>query len=140
MQNKFYACIVAGLALCACLMLSPTTVSYAQSKDSKAPKTPKTPPTAPKADGPMTAVLPGADKVALKCEPYYHSDVTTEVNVTNTTGQKIAAGTKIFWQTNKGAKGNLSVSGAGMAPNATLMGSGGDWQDNGPCTAYYVKK
>ncbi len=134
MKNKLYASIVTGLALCACLMLTPATTSYAQSKNSK-----KTPPTAPNPTGPMTPTLPNSGKVALKCEPA-SSDVSAQVRVTNNTNQAIPKGTQVFAKNKLGLSSNLTLSSA-LSPNDYVKFTlGGDEEDARPCTAYYVKK
>ena len=134
MKKQTILSMTFGITLCLGLALLATTATYAQKK-----KGDKAQVIDAKQTGPMTPAKPNPNAVMLKCEPYNHSDVTAEVNVTNNTGAKIPAGTVIFWKTNKGANGNFSVPGGGMAPNAVLMGHGGDWQDNGPCTAFYKK-
>ena len=134
MKKQNILTLMFGLALCAGLAILPMTTTFAQKKKGERAQVIDA-----KQTGPMTPAKPNPNAVPLKCEPYNHSDVTAEVNVTNNTGQKIPAGTVIFWKTSKGANGQFNVPGGGMAPNAVLMGHGGDWQDNGPCTAYYKK-
>lgn len=78
-------------------------------------------------------------KVALKCEPYNHSDVSAIITITNNSGQTIAQGTNISWQL-KGKKGSSTVNG-GLQPNKSLdINTGLHWTDNGPCSAYFLKK
>lgn len=94
---------------------------------------------------PGTMVDPGnkpqmATKVALKCQPYNHSDISAIITITNNTGQAIPQGTSISWQL-KGKKGTSPVSGSGLQPNKSFdVNTGLDWTDNGPCSAYYLKK
>ncbi len=139
MKNKLYASIVAGLALCACLMLAPATATYAQSKNSKPSKTVKTPPTAPNPTGPMTPTLPNSGKVALKCEPA-SSDVSAQVRVTNNTNQALPKGTQIFAKNKAGLTSNLKLSSALPSNDYVKFTLGGNEEDAGPCSAYYVKK
>ena len=88
--------------------------------------------------GPITP-LPG--KVALACQQDGVSDVTAKVKITNTTGQTIAKGTKIYWQTSHGLKASFNVyDNDGLQPNESIKDSNGDDTDQGPCTAYFIKK
>ena len=81
-----------------------------------------------------------ATKVALKCAPYNHSDVSAIITVTNITGQAIPQGTNVYWQL-KAKKGTASVTSGGLQPNKSFdVNTGMDWTDNGPCSAYYLKK
>lgn len=82
-----------------------------------------------------------ATKVTLKCEQDGVSDVTAKVKITNITSQTIAKGTKIYWQTAKGLKASFNVYDSnGLQPNESIKDSNGDDTDQGPCTAYYMKK
>ena len=84
--------------------------------------------------------LPMPTKVALKCEPYNHSDVSAFITITNNSGQAIPQGTTVSWQL-KGKKGTSPVSGGGLQPNKSFdVNTGLDWTDNGPCSAFYMKK
>jgi hypothetical protein len=132
MLNKLYVSIVAGLALCAGLMLTPATATHAQSKNSK-------PQTAPNTTGPMKPTLPGSNKVALKCEPA-NSDVSAQVRVTNNTNQTIPKGTQIFAKNKAGLSSTLTLSSA-LTPNDYVKFTlGGNEEDARPCSAYYMKK
>lgn len=95
-------------------------------------------------DTPIVQVDPGkvqmAAKVALKCAPYNHSDVSAIITITNNSGQAIPQGTSISWQL-KGKKGTAPVSAGGLQPNKSFdVNTGLDWKDNGPCSAYFMKK
>ncbi|HMV47328.1 MAG TPA: hypothetical protein PKC13_24485 [Blastocatellia bacterium] len=93
---------------------------------------------------PVVQTVPGKPapgKVALACQQDGISDVTAKVKITNTTGQTIPKGTKIFWQTNKGLKASFAVYDAdGLQPNESIKDSNGDESEQGPCTAYFIKK
>lgn len=134
MKNRFLISLTAGIALAFCLTLSSAVNSNAQSN------------TPPKRTEPMKPTLPmkpttPSEKVSLKCDPA-QSDVAVMVKITNSTGQTIPQGTKLFYEVKKvGLNGNVTVASNGLAPNDYIKTSaGGHWTDSAPCSAYYFKK
>jgi hypothetical protein len=125
--------IFGTLMIALALSLSPASASDKQKKNDERKQKPPVVQTGP------IAPLPG--KVALACQQDGVSDVTAKVKITNTTSQTIPKGTKIYWQTKAGLKASFNVYDAnGLQPNESIKDSNGDDTDQGPCTAYFIKK
>jgi len=78
--------------------------------------------------------LPLGKTVSLACNAG-HGDVAQTVRVTNTTGQVIKAGTKLYWNLN-GQKGVIVLqSNLGAGQIVTDLAAPGN---GGPCTATYL--
>lgn len=132
LMNK-WTVVFGTMMIALTLSLSPASANDKQKKNDK--RVEKPPITQP---GPITP-MPG--KVALACQQDGVSDVTAKVKITNTTAQTIPKGTKIYWQTKAGLKAFFNVYDAdGLQPNESIKDSNGDDTDQGPCTAYFIKK
>lgn len=132
LMNKWTA-IFGTLMVALTLSLSPASANDKQKKNQERREKPPVVQTGP--------VVPNPNKVALACQQDGVSDVTAKVKITNTTSQTIAKGTKIYWQTNAGLKASFNVYDAnGLQPNESIKDSNGDESEQGPCTAYFIKK
>jgi hypothetical protein len=76
-------------------------------------------------------------KVALKCEnPGSHQDVAKTPIITNSTRTTLPKGRVLYWQTNKGEKGQVQLVND-LKPLNSVSGLGGPGQVY-TCTAYYL--